>query len=77
MATEAEQDTKIIKYHKLLQDKFHAIDSISEALVEIKKENFHVKPLEKSGALERIIHSVGTLYQVAYANFLVMETMRK
>jgi len=63
---------KKIAYSKLELDKNTAIVMIEDALVEIKKDGFYVQTLELSAPLVSIINAVKTLYQVAYANSLVV-----
>ena len=63
---------KKIAYDELIRQKNTTILIIQEALDEISKEEFHVTLLERSMPLDRISHAVKTLYQIGYANSLVI-----
>ena len=63
---------KKILYSKLLLDKESAILSIEKALTEIKNESFHALPHQLNPSLENITYACKLLYQIGYANSLVI-----
>jgi len=65
-------EEKKIAYGMMIRDKEAAIVTIEKSLKEIKKENFHVRTLERSAPLDSISYAVSTLHQIAYVNSLVI-----
>ncbi len=63
---------KKIDYGQLQFDKSTAFIMINDALEEIKKDDFNTRLLENSAPLDTITNAVKTLYQIAYANSLVI-----